>query len=53
MGLTMRISRRGLLAAAAAAPFLRAAGRPKLAAVATAYFKYSHTQHIVDRFLDG
>jgi hypothetical protein len=27
--------------------------RPKIAAVTTVYFKYSHTQHIVDRFLDG
>ncbi|HEY3742158.1 MAG TPA: hypothetical protein VGL53_20035 [Bryobacteraceae bacterium] len=27
--------------------------RPKLAAVCTSFFKYSHTQHIVDRFLDG
>ncbi|MBS1854523.1 MAG: hypothetical protein JST11_04085 [Acidobacteria bacterium] len=27
--------------------------RPKLAAVVTTYFKYSHAQHIVDRFLDG
>src|SRR5215831_9448350 len=27
--------------------------RPKLAAITTQYFKYSHTQHIVDRFLDG
>jgi len=27
--------------------------RPKLAAVTTSYFKYSHTQHIIDRFLDG
>src|SRR5690349_11666345 len=27
--------------------------RPKLAAVTTTYFKYSHAQHIVDRFLDG
>ena len=27
--------------------------RPKLAAVCTTYFKYSHAQHIVDRFLDG
>ena len=27
--------------------------RPKLAAVTTIFFKYSHTQHIVDRFLDG
>src|SRR5438128_3676229 len=29
------------------------ATRPKLAAVVTTYFKYSHAQHIVDRFLDG
>ncbi len=27
--------------------------RSKLAAIGTIYFKYSHTQHIVDRFLDG
>lgn len=27
--------------------------RPKLAAVCTTYFKYSHAQHIVDRFLEG
>ncbi|MCC6591116.1 MAG: hypothetical protein IT168_30805 [Bryobacterales bacterium] len=27
--------------------------RPKIAAVCTIYFKYSHSQHIVDRFLDG
>ena len=27
--------------------------RPKLAAITTTYFKYSHAQHIVDRFLDG
>jgi hypothetical protein len=27
--------------------------RPKLAAVCTVYRKYSHTQHIVDRFLEG
>jgi hypothetical protein len=27
--------------------------RPKIAAIGTIYFKYSHTQHIVDRFLDG
>ena len=27
--------------------------RPRLAAVTTVYRKYSHTQHIVNRFLDG
>ena len=27
--------------------------RPKIAAIATIYHKYSHAQHIVDRFLDG
>ncbi len=27
--------------------------RPKIAAVTTVFFKYSHTQHIVDRFLFG
>ena len=27
--------------------------RPKIAAVATIYHKYSHAQHIVDRFLEG
>src|ERR1039458_6193631 len=27
--------------------------RPRLAAIVTAYFKYSHAQHIVDRLLDG
>lgn len=26
---------------------------PKIAAIATIYHKYSHTQHIVDRFLEG
>src|SRR5438128_1900556 len=27
--------------------------RPKIAAIATIFFKYSHAQHIVDRFLEG
>jgi hypothetical protein len=27
--------------------------RPKLAAITTTFFKHSHAQHIVDRFLDG
>ncbi|MBI4876294.1 MAG: hypothetical protein HY822_16790 [Acidobacteria bacterium] len=31
----------------------RAAGRPKIAALITEYRKFSHGQHIVDRFLEG
>jgi hypothetical protein len=31
----------------------RPPGRPKLAAICTTYFKFSHAQHIVDRFLEG
>ena len=27
--------------------------RPKIAAITTVFHKYSHTQHIVDRFLEG
>src|SRR5258708_12820620 len=27
--------------------------RPKIAAVTTRYHKFAHTQHIVDRFLEG
>lgn len=54
----MKISRRALLRGMAAAPIAlraqrRAAARPKLAAICTTYFKYSHAQHIVDRFLEG
>ena len=57
----MRISRRALLvgltgAVGAAPAVLRAQprrSRPKLAAICTTYFKYSHAQHIVDRFLEG
>jgi len=49
----MRISRRQLLAGAGAAPLARAAGRPKIAALVTEYRKFSHGQHIVDRFLEG
>ena len=29
------------------------AARPKIAAICTTYFQYSHAQHIVDRFLIG
>lgn len=52
-----KISRRDLLAGAASAPLLVGAQtrptRPKIAAITTTFFKYSHTQHIVDRFLEG
>ena len=53
----MKISRRALLAGMATAPLVlraqRPPARPKLAAICTSYFKYSHSQHIVDRFLEG
>jgi hypothetical protein len=53
----MKISRRALLLGMAAAPVVlraqRPPARPKLAAICTTYFKYSHAQHIVDRFLEG
>src|SRR5438132_14323930 len=53
----MKISRRTLLLGMGAAPLVlraqRRPARPKLAAITTVYFKYSHTQHIVDRFLEG
>src|SRR6476620_11388779 len=53
----MKISRRSLLLGMAAAPVVlraqRLPARPKLAAICTTYFKYSHAQHIVDRFLEG
>ncbi|HUQ91677.1 MAG TPA: hypothetical protein VM120_08345 [Bryobacteraceae bacterium] len=49
----MHISRRQLLMSAAAAPFAFGAGRPKIAALVTEYRKFSHGQHIVDRFLEG
>jgi hypothetical protein len=52
----MKISRRNLLLGMGAAPFVfrvQPPRRPKLAAICTTYFKYSHAQHIVDRFLEG
>lgn len=51
-----KISRRALLAGAAVPLVARAQkprARPKLAAITTVFFKYAHTQHIVDRFLEG
>src|ERR1700722_15030786 len=53
MNQTMRISRRELLAGAAATPFMRGQQRPRIAAVTNVFFPYSHAQHIVDRFLEG
>src|SRR5260370_2243023 len=50
----MHVSRREFIAASAAAPLaLEAQKRPRLAAVCTIYFKMSHAQHIVGRFLEG
>ena len=53
----MSISRRELLVGIGGAPLVLRAqkrpARPKLAAITTTYFKYSHAQHIVDRFLEG
>src|SRR5713226_5126844 len=53
----MPISRRDFIAGTASAPYaLRGQSqpaRPKLAAVCTIYFRMSHAQQIVDRFLDG
>jgi hypothetical protein len=51
----------GLAAGLAATPSLLASGsnrsvsrsRPRIAALTTIYHKYSHSQHIIDRFLDG
>jgi hypothetical protein len=53
----MNISRRHLLTGAGAAPFApsrqKRSVRPRIAAIVTVYYKYSHAQHIVDRFLEG
>jgi len=53
----MGLSRRDFLAATGAAPLAGAqkggTARPRIAAVCTTYFKMSHAQHIVDRFLEG
>ncbi|MSO22280.1 MAG: hypothetical protein EXQ58_03305 [Acidobacteria bacterium] len=54
-----RISRRSFLASAPAVLMLgpgkrqRPQSRPKIAALVTEYRKYSHGEHIVDRFLEG
>src|SRR5216684_7736467 len=47
------ITRRELLAGIPLSAFAQKNSRPKIAAVTTVYHKFAHTQHIVDRFLDG
>jgi hypothetical protein len=47
------ISRREILAGVPLAVSAAQSGRPKIAAICTTYFKFSHAQHIVDRFLIG
>jgi hypothetical protein len=47
------ITRRELLAGIPLSAFAQKNSRPKIAAVTTVYHKFSHTQHIVDRFLEG
>jgi len=46
------ITRREVIAGAPLA-ISAAPGQPKIAAICTIYFKFSHSQHIVDRFLIG
>lgn len=49
-------TRRQLLLATLPLPFTATAlaqKRPKIACISTVFFKYSHTQHFVDRFLEG
>ncbi len=50
------LTRRDLLAGTLPLAFhatARAQTRPKIACISTIFFKYSHTQHFVDRFLEG
>lgn len=54
----MSFSRRAFLGGAASALVLGNAGwgitkRPRIAALTTTFYKYSHSEHIVDRFLEG
>src|SRR6185295_6105192 len=49
----MKITRRAFIAGSAAPFLLPAQKRPQLAAVVTEIRKFSHGQHIVDRFLEG
>jgi hypothetical protein len=47
------ITRRELLAGIPLSALAQKNSRPKIAAVTTVYHKFAHTQHIVDRFLEG
>ena len=54
----MQITRRGFMAGAASALASTRVGRaeghrPRIAALTTIFHKYSHSEHIVDRFLEG
>ncbi len=54
----MPFTRRAFLGGAASSLALATAGwsrdrRPKIAALTTVFHKYSHSEHIIDRFLDG
>ena len=48
-----QLRRRDLLFGAPALALAAPPARPKIAAICTVYFKHSHSQHIVDRFLEG
>ena len=54
----MHFTRRSFLAQAAATPLLGYVDktpprRPRIAALTTIFHKYSHSQHLIDRFLEG
>ena len=54
----MCYSRRAILGGTASTSMLRNAGwaaerLPRIAALTTIFHKYSHSEHIVDRLLDG
>lgn len=54
----MRYSRRSFLAGTGSALMLGRNGwaaqrRPRIAALTTVFYKYSHSEHIIDRFLEG
>ncbi len=48
-----QLRRRDLLFGVPALALAAPPARPKIAAICTVYFKHSHSQHIVDRFLEG